>query len=96
MRHSKLITAGILILTFVFINELQQSLFSKIKSAGNEVVQAELVALLLIDVERKEIEEEDKDAIEPYPQASVLTVMEKIAYKLMSVTRQSVTNIYWH
>lgn len=91
MRHSKLITAGILILTFVFINELQQSLFSKIKSAGNEVVQAELVALLLI-----EVEEEDKDAIEPYPQASVLTIMEKVAYKLMSVTRQSVTNIYWY
>lgn len=92
MRHTKLITAGILILTFFFVNELQQTLSKKIKIAGSQIIQAELTAFLWKDMEEDEIEEDSRGLIDPYPQASVLIIMEKLAYKLISLTEQSIAN----
>ena len=95
MRYPKLITAGILILTFLFVNELQNALFLKIESAGNKIRQNELVAHLWTDnMGEKEIGEGGRYIIRLYPQVCALSDLEKAASKLIAVVKQGVVRTY--
>lgn len=93
MRHAKLITIGILLLTFLFVNELQQILFSKIESAGDKIKQNELVALLWKDKEENEAWEDNPDLIDHHPQAGALFIIEKVASRLISATKQEIIKL---
>ena len=89
MRHAKLITIGILILTFFFVKEIQHTVFLKIKSAGSQISQTELVAFLWQDRDEDEMEEDSRGLMDPYPQASALNILVIMADKLISVTKQA-------
>lgn len=94
MQHAKLITAGILLLTFLFVNELQQTFLSKIESAGDKIRQTELVALLWNDGEEDGVwEDNPEDLRDRYPQASALSIIEKVAFKLIYVTKQEIIKL---
>jgi len=88
MRHAKLITGGILLLTCLCVNELQQTIFLKIASAGDKIRQNEWVSLLW-----QEDVEYSSPLLDPYPQASALSIIEKVASKLISVTKQEIAKL---